>query len=65
VESNGTGAMREQKTEFEKFDTTMRKLIAVPHSEIKSKIDAEKAAKKKRKVKKPSASRDSSDREGA
>ena len=33
--------------EFEKFDATMRGLIKVPHSEIKGKLDAEKAAKKK------------------
>jgi len=38
-------------SEFEKFDSAMRKLIAVPHSEIKAKLDAEKRAKalKKRK----------------
>jgi hypothetical protein len=44
-------------SEFEKFDKTMRELMSVPHSEIKAKLDAEKAAKqKKRKVKKkPSA----------
>ena len=47
------------KSEFEKFDTTMRELMSVPHSEIKAALDAEKAAKrrkKKRKAKKPSAS---------
>jgi hypothetical protein len=33
--------------EFENFDNTMRKLMSVPHSEIKGKLDAEKAAKKK------------------
>jgi hypothetical protein len=43
-------------SEFEKFDNTMRKLIHVPHSEMKAKLDAEKRAKKKRKAKKPSAS---------
>ena len=36
-------------TEFERFDRTMRKLIAVPHSELKAKLDAEKAAKRKAK----------------
>ena len=36
-------------TEFEKFDHTMRKLIAVPHSEIKAKIEAEKVAKRQKK----------------
>jgi hypothetical protein len=34
--------------EFDKFDQTMRKLIKVPHSQIKAKLDAEKAAKKNR-----------------
>jgi hypothetical protein len=34
--------------EFETFDMTMRKLISVSHSEIKAKLDAEKAAKAKR-----------------
>ena len=40
-------------SEFENFDRVMRKLIAVPHSEIKAKLDAEKSAKarKKRKFK--------------
>jgi hypothetical protein len=44
-------------TEFEKFNNTMRKLISVPHSEIKAKLDAEKVSKKsKRKAKRPSVS---------
>jgi hypothetical protein len=34
------------KSEFDKFDATMKRLIAVPHSEIKAKLDAEKAAKR-------------------
>jgi hypothetical protein len=34
--------------EFEKFDATMRKLIKVPHSKIKAKLDAEKAEKKRK-----------------
>jgi hypothetical protein len=33
--------------EYKAFDTTMRKLMSVSHSEIKAKLDAEKAAKKK------------------
>jgi hypothetical protein len=45
------------QSEFENFDRTMRDLMSVPHSEIKAALDAEKAAKKKRKAKKkPSAS---------
>jgi hypothetical protein len=42
-------------SEFDKFDQTMRKLISVSHGEIKAKLDAEKAAKK-RKPKRTSAS---------
>jgi hypothetical protein len=34
--------------EYEKFDRMMRELIKVPHSEIKAKLDAEKAAKTKK-----------------
>jgi len=45
-----------QNSEFDNFDRTMRKLIAVPHSELKAALDAEKRAKQKRRAKKPSAS---------
>ena len=38
--------------EFKNFDRTMRKLIAVPHSEIKAKLDAEKRAKERKKKRK-------------
>jgi hypothetical protein len=54
----------ESNTEFENFDRTMRKLVAVPHSEIKAKLDAEKRAKKKRKAKKASASGHASNGKG-
>jgi len=43
-------------SEFRNFDRLMRKLINVPHSEIKAKLDAEKQEKKRKKTKKPSAS---------
>lgn len=46
--------------EFGKFTNFMQRLVAVPHSEIKAKLDAEKRVKQERK-KKPSASRASSD----
>jgi hypothetical protein len=39
--------MKKKNSEFQNFDDTMRKLMSVPHSEIKAKLDAEKAAKKK------------------
>ncbi len=38
--------MPRKRTEFEKFDATMKTLLKVPHAEIKAKLDAEKAAKK-------------------
>jgi hypothetical protein len=41
---------------FDAFTNVMRRLVSVPHSEIKSKLDAEKAAKKRR-VKPSSVSR--------
>ncbi|MGB2644468.1 MAG: hypothetical protein WBG02_09555 [Candidatus Acidiferrum sp.] len=46
------------ENEYDKFDRTMRELIKVPHSEIKEKLDAEKAAKKRKKSKDSSASRE-------
>jgi len=42
---------------FDRFTDFMRRLVAVPHSEIRAKLDAEKAAKKRKA--RPSASRDS------
>jgi hypothetical protein len=33
------------KTEFQNFDKLVRKVLSVPHSEIKAKLDAEKRAK--------------------
>lgn len=35
--------------EFNKFDETMKKLMKIPHDEIKAKLDAEKKAKKSKK----------------
>jgi len=46
---------------FEKFDKTLRELLKIPHSEIKARLEEEKAAKKRKKSKKSSAS----GREGA
>jgi hypothetical protein len=50
--------MKRNSGEFEAFDNTMRKLLEVPHSEIKRKLEAEKTAKKRKKSKKSSASRE-------
>lgn len=46
------------QNEFKKFDETMRALLKVPHAEIKKKLDAEKTAKKRKKLKASSASRE-------
>jgi hypothetical protein len=43
--------------EYERFTSFMTRLVAVPHSEIKAKLDAEKRAKKRNKSRKSSASR--------
>jgi hypothetical protein len=51
--------MKKTKTnEFEAFENTARAILAVPHAEIKAKLDAEKEAKKRKKSKKSSASRE-------
>jgi hypothetical protein len=43
------------KTEFENFTEMMGKLMKVPHSEVKAKLDVEKRAKKRKKSRKSSA----------
>jgi hypothetical protein len=43
--------------DFDKFTSFMRRLVAVPHSEIKAKLDAEKREQKRKRTSKPSASR--------
>ena len=47
--------MTDTKRGFDEFTDFMRKLVQVPHSEIKAKIEADKEAKRASKV----ASRDS------
>ena len=42
--------------EFDRFKNFMQRLVAVPHSEIKAKLDAEKLAKKQQR-KRSSSSR--------
>jgi hypothetical protein len=44
-----------KKSEYGNFARTMRELMKVPHSEIKAKLDEEKATKKKHKSKKEKA----------
>jgi hypothetical protein len=43
--------------DFGQFTNFMKRLLAVPHSEIKAKLDAEKRAKARRKSTRTSASR--------
>ena len=47
-----------KKTELERFTGLVDQLLAVPHSEMKAKLDAEKLAKKRKKARKSSASRE-------
>jgi hypothetical protein len=47
-----------KESEYAKFDRAMRELIKIPHSEIRAKLDAEKKAKKRKKARKSSASRE-------
>lgn len=44
-------------SEYDKFENMTKRLLAVPHAELKAKLDAEKAAKERKKAKKSSASR--------
>jgi hypothetical protein len=43
------------KSEYARFTDLTDRLLAVPHSKIKAKLDAEKQAKKRKKTKKSSA----------
>lgn len=48
------------KGDYAKFENFMKRLVTVPHSEIKAKLDAEKRNKKRRKANPSLASRVSS-----
>lgn len=47
--------MKKTDSEYDAFHTLMSQLVKVPHSEIKAKLDAEKAAKKRKKTRKSSS----------
>ena len=49
--------MTKRNIEYQNFADLAGKLLSVPHSELKAKLDAEKAAKKRKKSKTSSASR--------
>jgi hypothetical protein len=44
--------------EYAAFNDLAKKLMSVPHREVKAKLDAEQQAKKQKKAKKSSASRE-------
>jgi hypothetical protein len=44
--------------EYAAFSDLTRNLLSVPHAEVKAKLDAEKAAKKRKKPRKSSVSRE-------
>jgi hypothetical protein len=54
---------RNETGEFGRFKNFMQRLVAVPHSEIKDKLDAEKRAKKRKRTSKTSASRASNEKD--
>jgi hypothetical protein len=54
VPSQPTGSAKNETGDFAKFTDFMRRLVAVPHSEVKAKLDAEKAAKRTPKKKRAS-----------
>jgi hypothetical protein len=47
-----------KRNELRTFTGFVDRLLAVPHSEVKEKLDAEKLAKKRKKSRKSSASRE-------
>jgi len=53
---------RKSSSGYEAFRSLMDKLLEVPHADIKAKLDAEKKAKRGKKPRKSSASRDVNDR---
>jgi hypothetical protein len=50
--------MTKKNNEYAAFSDLTRKLLSVPHVEVKAKLDAERDAKKRKKAKKSSASRE-------
>jgi hypothetical protein len=53
---------KSSESEHKRFIELVDALVRVPHSEIKAKLDAEKQARKRKKSKKSSASREANDR---
>lgn len=51
------------KSEYDRFESLARGIVSVPHGEIKAKLSAEKRAKKRKKSKVFSASREAGDKD--
>ncbi len=49
--------------QFARFESFMKRLVAVPHSEIKARLEAEKKRKRTRSKRRSSASRASSEKD--
>jgi hypothetical protein len=54
--SRPSSPAKNEPGEFDRFTDFMRRLVAVPHSEIKAKLDAEKRIKEQKRTSKASAS---------
>lgn len=54
-ETVGADNDMKRKNEFERFANLVARVLKVPHSELKAKLDAEKKAKKRKKARKSSA----------
>lgn len=50
-------------SEYDKFSQLLKRVVSVPHSEIKAKLDAEKQQKKQKRPKTSDASRASCDKD--
>jgi hypothetical protein len=50
--------MTRRKSEFNNFDNVLREVLKAPPSVVKARLEAEKMAKKRKKSKKSSASRE-------
>jgi hypothetical protein len=58
VPKNPGPSAKNEQGDFGKFTNFMRRLVAVPHSEIKAKLDAEKRARKRKAASRVSHAKD-------
>jgi hypothetical protein len=50
--SDGKVKSADNNSPWQKFEDAMRKIVKVPHSEVKAQLDAEKEAKKRKRTRK-------------